>query len=332
MEKDVSKKNCLADRERYADLINGLLLDGKQLVKPDDLREMDSRTSLSAGTVGRNLLSGLSARARGTYRELSRDLVKKVAFGVSFVVIGIENQEEVHYLAPLRMLSYDAAEYERQARILRKQVRKRKGISSAEFLSGFGRADKLKPCITIVLYYGAEWDGSRELHEILDFTEIPSELRKYINNYPVHVFEIAGLENTDVFRTDLKQIFEFIRCARDKEKLRALVQKDPAYREMDEDAYNMAVAYTNATELIDVKKYHGKDGKVNMCKALTEMLADEREEGVKQGIEQGIEQGIRALINTCKSLGVSRDKVKEGLKKNFELTDDALEEYMRRYW
>jgi len=140
---------------------------------------------------------------RRRYRELSRDLVKKAAFGVNFVVIGIENQEEVHYLAPVRMMSYDAAEYERQARRIRKQVRKRKGISAAEFLSGFGTLDRLQPCVTIVLYYGKDWDGSRDLHGILDFTDIPEELKKYINNYPVHVFEVTKLENTEVFRTDL---------------------------------------------------------------------------------------------------------------------------------
>ena len=67
-------------------------------------------------------------------------------------------------------------------------------------------------------------DGARSLHEIFDFAEIPSKLKKYINNYPLHVFEISKLENTDVFRIDLKQIFDYIRCSRDKKKLLELVQ------------------------------------------------------------------------------------------------------------
>lgn len=33
MDKDIRGKNCLSDNERYADLINGLLLEGEQIVK-----------------------------------------------------------------------------------------------------------------------------------------------------------------------------------------------------------------------------------------------------------------------------------------------------------
>jgi len=31
MDRDIREKNCLSDNERYADLINGLLLEGEQL-------------------------------------------------------------------------------------------------------------------------------------------------------------------------------------------------------------------------------------------------------------------------------------------------------------
>ena len=75
-----------------------------------------------------------------------------------------------------------------------------------------------------------------------------------------------------------------------------MVQNDPAYQELDEDAYDMAVQYTGATELIAVKKDYENGGKVNMCKALTEMLADERQEGIEQGIEQGKEKALFSLM------------------------------------
>lgn len=270
MELDVSKKNCLADNERYADLINGLLLDGRQQVKPEDLQDMDSQ--------GTGLLA-LFTRYKGRYRQLYRDLVKKVGQGVNFVVIGVENQELVHYLMPVRSMSYDAAEYDRQARRIRKKVRRLKGLSQAEYLSGFHKSDKLQPCITLVLYYGEHWDGARSLYELLDFEDISPALREYINDYPIHVFEIRKLENTEVFRTDLKQIFEFIKYSSDKKKLRQLVQSDPAYQEMDEDAYDMAVQYADVTQLINVKTNYQKGGKVNMCRAFDEMLQDERMEG-----------------------------------------------------
>ncbi len=270
MELDVSKKNCLTDNERYADLINGLLLEGRQLVKPEDLQDMDSQgTGLSALVTGRNR----------RYRQVYRDLVKKVGLGVNFIVIGVENQELVHYLMPVRSMSYDVAEYDRQARLIRKKVRRMKGVSRAEFLSGFHKSDKLRPCITLILYYGEHWDGARSLHDLLDFKGISPPLRKYINDYPIHLFEIRKLRNTSVFRTDLKQIFEFIKHSSDKKELRRLVQSDPAYQEMDEDAYDMAVQYAGVTQLIDVKADYEKGGRVNMCRAFDELLQDERMEG-----------------------------------------------------
>ena len=85
MDKDLHKRNCLSDKERYADLINGLLLEGEQKVHPDDLSDLDSQ------------VSGWSAwfsNRKKNYRRLSRDIITKTAVGVNFIVIGVENQKE----------------------------------------------------------------------------------------------------------------------------------------------------------------------------------------------------------------------------------------------
>ena len=39
--------------------------------------------------------------------------------------------------------------------------------------------------ITIILYYGEEeWDGSRDLHGILDFQDIPEQIRRVCAELP----------------------------------------------------------------------------------------------------------------------------------------------------
>ncbi len=323
MEKDLTKKSCLADKERYADLINGLIFQGRQQLRADDLTDMDSQTGMWSKTF---------RRGKGQRGQKYRDLVKKAAMGVGFVVIGVENQDEVHYLMPLRNMAYDTAEYERQAASISKGIRKNKGSTKAEFLSGFTRGSKLTPCITLVLYYGHDWDGSTDLHGILDMQDIPEEIKGYINNYSIHLVEIRKLENTDVFRTDLKQIFDFIRYSEDKKKLRELVLKDAVYQEMDEDAYDMAATYANAEELLAVKKYHEKDGKVNMCKAIKEMLEDERREGKTEGREEGREEGVRALIETCQELGRTKQEIVSILLEKMEATEEKALEYIEKYW
>ena len=84
MGKDGGWKTYFNDNRRYADLINGIGCHGKQLVKETDLQEEDV-----------------------TAKEKSRDMLRKVGFGTSFVIIGIENQEEKDYSLPLRNMFYD---------------------------------------------------------------------------------------------------------------------------------------------------------------------------------------------------------------------------------
>lgn len=240
------------------------------------------------------------------------------------MIIGIENQEAVHYLMPLRCMSYDVREYERQTAQIRKQTRKRKDISPDEFLSGFTKNDSLKPCITLVLYYGKNWDGSTDLYHLLDFTQIPQELRALINNYQIFVCEVRKFKNTKVFQTDLKYVFDCIRCSEDKEKLYDLVTNDPAYKDLDEDTFDMIAEYTKSTELMGIKKYKKKGGKTNMCRAITELIQD--------GKMEGIELGSKALIETSQELGSTRELTLGRLIQKLQLSEETAGEYMEKYW
>ncbi len=322
MDKDGSKKICLSDNERYADLINGLLLQGEQKIKAEDLQEIDSQSFLKVQIH----------KKRGQYRQRYRDLIKKTALGVNFILFGIENQEQVHYLMPLRVMEYDVAEYEKQAIQIQKKNRKIKRLRNAEFLSGFCKKDRLYPCITMVLYYGEKpWDGSKDLHGLLDFTDIPEKLKKYINNYYIYVFEIAKFDKTEIFKTDIKQIFDFIRYSKDKNKLKELVLNDKAYQAMEADAYDMIVACTKAEAELGMKKFQEKDGKINMCKGLKEWAKEERELGRKEGIEQGIEQGIQAFVEDNVEEGVITERIINKLVFRFQLSEEKAKEYVDKF-
>ena len=305
MDKDFATKVCLSDDERFADLINGLLFDGKQKVQASDFQETDSQSYYKMKSYKKDSIN----------RVLYRDIIKRAKFGVNFVLLGIENQSHQNYLMPLRTMEYDVAEYSKQAMRRQKNVKRMKRISDSEFLSGFCKTDRLHPCITVVLYYGEKWEGAKSLYDILDFTDIPIELRAYINDYPIHIFSISEIPNTDVFCTDLRQIFEFIKQSKNKEKLNELVNKDEAYQNLAEEAYDMIAVCTRAEKLISMKKHYGKDGKFDMCQALDEWLADER----KIGIEQGIEQSYTMIIY-------------KKIKKNMTLEEiaDVLEEDVER--
>ena len=117
----------------------------------------------------------------------------------------------------------------------------------------------------------------------------------------------------------MKQVFNFVRCSDDKEKLKQLVGSDSYYQGMEEDAYDVVATFTHAEELISTKNAFMEGGKVNMCKALTELIADGRDEGISIGRSEGIsigrEERTRELIQKKlakgKSISVIADELEE---------------------
>lgn len=190
---------------------------------------------------------------------------------------------------------YDAEEYEKQAAQIKKEVRgEGKNLSAGEYLYGFKKDSHLKPVITFILYSGTkEWDGSLSLHGMLDFTNIPEYLKEMTPDYKINLIEIRKLMDTKCFQTDVRQVFDFIRCSEDDAALHALVNTDPYYHNMEEDAFDIAVLYTNARELIKVKEYFREDGKIDMCTALTKLIADGKNEGIREGKSLGIREGTQ---------------------------------------
>ncbi len=285
-QKDTALKQYLEDEIRFADLINGTIGKGKVVISAEALCQQDpwvvDRMSQSVSKE-RSVHTGRYKKIRPKYR----DLVRKAAFGVNFVVIGIENQDKVHYLMPVRCMGYDVREYERQASSIGRKLlaffkEKKVSLSEAEYLSRFRKEDRLHPCITLVLYFGDKWDGATSIRELLDYREIPSELHDYINDYQVHILHVKKLQDTTVFRSDLRLVLDSIRFADDKEKFRRYVLQNPDFQDLDDEAYHVIQQYAYSEELEKWEKeiqYKNEGSNVNMCRAITELIAEGREEG-----------------------------------------------------
>ena len=148
---DVLLKDFWRVNERFADLFNAVIFQGKEVLKAEELQEMDTDMS---GVI----------RFREHEESLVRvrDVVKKMAFGVEFVVLGIESQQKIHYAMPLRTMLYDGMGYLKEYREITQSMKKEKGKwTEEEFLSGMRKEDRLHPIITIVIYYSEYvWDLS----------------------------------------------------------------------------------------------------------------------------------------------------------------------------
>lgn len=321
MGKDTGWKEFFSDDERYADVINGIGCKGKQVVKKEDLQEMDTQTGFFRRP---KFIHKLVQSGKGNVRI--RDCIRKAAFGMNFAIIGIENQETTDYSIPLRNMSYDVGEYEKQAVKVRKEVRRNhKGLSVGEYLYGFRKSDRLLPAVTFILYSGSQpWQGPKTLHEMLDFTDIPEELKEMISDYKINLIEIRKLRDMSIFKTDVRQVFDFIRCSNDKNELKKLVETDGYYRKMEEDAFDVAVQYTNATELIGVKEYYEKEGVVDMCRALTELIEDGKQEGKAEGKTLGKNEKLREQVEKKVKKGLSIPEIADMLEESEETIETIV--------
>ncbi|MBQ8802743.1 MAG: hypothetical protein IJZ53_03780 [Tyzzerella sp.] len=69
------------------------------------------------------------------------------------MIVGIEAQETIDYLIPLRNMEYDVGEYRKQAAKIRQEVKKNpKGLEAGEYMYGFRKDSKLYPVTTFILY------------------------------------------------------------------------------------------------------------------------------------------------------------------------------------
>ncbi len=361
MVQDIGWKGYFADNDRYADIINGIGCGGRQVIAGNDLHELDTQVGFLRGAqLIKRWSYNRGNSKKGSYKNENpkkesrkikiRDTLRKAAFGVNFAIIGIENQESIDYSMPLRNMSYDVGEYEKQAAKIRREVRKRpKGLSRGEYLYGFLKESRMHPVVTFILYSGVEeWDGPESLHEMINFEDIPEKIIGMVPNYQINLVEIRKLTDTNVFKTDVRQVFDFIRCSENKKELKTLVEGDKYYSRMEEDAYDIVVHYTNAAELIEAKDYYsGKDGKVDMCKAIKELIedgreegrvegrikgiAEGREEGREEGIAEGREEGLRALVFSLSLLLPDSNAVYQAIIKNEGYRNVSKEQVMRYY-
>ena len=160
---DTALSTWLGDERRFADLYNGSVFQGTQMVKAEDLKpEKENFKELIEDKNG--ILNQI---------ERNRDIVMKWDNGIQLMILACENQEKIHYAMPVRTMLYDSLSYVEQIRGLKKKQGNTERITSDEFLSGMKKDDKLCPVSTLVFYYGDKpWDGSVDLHGLLKKSEI----------------------------------------------------------------------------------------------------------------------------------------------------------------
>ena len=327
--KDDYQFDYLDDNRRFADQINGALFDGEQVVKPEELEPEETQT-VSVGSMKENARNGA---------ESIRTVVDKVRIwkGRKLHILVVENQNYVDYQMVLRNMLSESMGYRKQWKKKKRIHTEKKDLKEEdEYLSGMKHEEKFTPIITLVVYFGTEhkWDGARCLYDLLD---IDDKLKKYVTNYRLNLYDCQEHDTFNEYQTGLRQVFETVRYAKDKEKLKVIMEENSeAYSNIDSDTKDMLEVVANVKIPEKFKTIEDGEEKYDMCKAFEDMRLEGYEAGMADGKMAGKAEekaeGIRILIQTCQELGLAKEIITQKCAEKFEIALESAEKYAEKYY
>ncbi len=242
----------------------------------------------------------IDSRGKSVTKEIRRDIIKKTE-GKILSLYGIENQTEVDYSMPARMLLYDAVTLAQQAFRIKKD-------------------EYIIPVVSIVLYYGIKpWKGPTS---ILEMTKLPKYMWNHYWNYEIRVVDIRRSSKKDLEKLpgDLAYFFEFMQKIAKKEEFEDFI------RETSDIMSNLradTILALNSFLGVDSEIEGGDTMKGEFQKVLDyigdKKLKEGKILGIKEGQMEAKETSSRYFKEQMELAGLDPVKVEEILK-GFENT------------
>ena len=259
--KDITQKVLEKYNDVFADILNVLLFDGRNVVEESALIDALPMSMLK-----------IDGRVRSQERDIAKYWRKSK---INVALFGLENQTVPNKLMPLRVFGYDGVEYVKQSR---KE-----------------NSDKAKyPVITLVLYLGYEkrWNYPKTLFEVLDIDE---DIKPYVNDFKINLFEIAYMdrEKIDLFKSDFRILADYLYQMRVNRDYIA----DETTIEHVEELLTLMSAMTGDNRFEEtINDLKGKEN-INMCEVLDRVEARGIEKGRIEGRQEGIINILISLVN-----------------------------------
>ena len=316
---DIVVKNYWRNNEQFADFFNAVLFDGKEIIKADELEDIDTEES--------SILEHKDyAESIGAARDNVKIRKKSTIYNVELVILGMEGQERIHYAMPMRVMGYDYGTYKKQYDDNAKKYKNANGMSRDEYMSKMKKMDKFIPVITIVVYYGENpWDGAVSFHEMLN---IPKEVEPFVNDYKMHLIE-ARKNNLKLHNINNIDLFNLLEILLNKdEKLKETKEKAIQYAsEHDVDKSVIMTVAGAANCKMDYDMIAGK-GSVDMCTVFEETRFEGRLEGRLEGKLEGRAEEI---IETGHEFGLSEEEILIRLQKKLDVSLQKAQEYFKMF-
>ncbi|MCM1553612.1 MAG: Rpn family recombination-promoting nuclease/putative transposase, partial [Butyrivibrio sp.] len=268
---DDAMYSYLSDNGRFADLFNGAVFRGEEVLRADALeegagryvqtgisreqgtseveRQQSDKTDGNQRTDKNGKQNGRSKRKSLEMRNRYRDIKKHLKEGGSFAVVAIENQSDIDYTMPWRIMLYDSLEYEQQIREIengkrQSLSRERKNVSRQE--ARFGQKDRLHPVYTICLYHGTKpWDGPKCLVDMMEFGDNEKLREELFHDYRMNLVCVEDLKELSAFQTDLRLLLAALGTRGDKEAMKALYKREDFANISAETAKTIAIMTDN---------------------------------------------------------------------------------------
>ena len=286
---DAIGKRYMSNNVIFADAFNFFFFFFEPIIKPEALREADTaQIALPYGNNARLIVQ--------RYRDLKKLWAAKRDENAVYVLLGGEIQQKVHYAMPVRDMLHDAIDYAKQVEETGRSYRKapegggefavedgalKIKLTSEEFLSGFAKTDRLLPVVTVVVYLGpGDWDGPLSLHEMM---EVPDpRLYRVIPNYFVNLLAPARISDADFgkFNSELGVALKLLKY-QDKGMGQAI--RDLNHRKVS----RLTAEFVNAQAKLNLVFEEPKEeGEIDMCKAMEDMIREEREDAAREATEK----------------------------------------------
>lgn len=282
-QKDISEKILVDYNDVFADIVNVCVYEGKEVVKAEDLENSSVHAQYKADD--------------DKLHEEERDVAKYwKKEHVAIAIYGIENQVKIDKNMPFRMIGYDGVSYRSQL------LDKRKSIV---------------PVVSLVLYFGIErrWNEYKTIKECIT---IPEGLDEYVNDYKVHVIEVAWLtdEQLAMFKSDFGIVANFFV---QKRKNKDYIPNDE--REIAHiDAVLKLLTVMSGDRKYERILYNKKNEVKTMCEVADRLF--------NQGKEEGVQQGIKSSVNMLRKLKKTDEEILSLILEEYELKEEEAKKYL----
>ncbi|MDC7290839.1 hypothetical protein NXH76_23900 [Blautia schinkii] len=319
--KDQEFAEYAGDLIRYADLMNGTVFHGRQVVQAEYLKKAlrKKRVYLGIQTEEKIQKNGSDQDVsketgqKAQYVERERDVLMLYDKPQAKFYLASEAQAEADYAMSVRCFTYDAVEYSDQLKNGEQREKCEDGI--------------IRPLIPVfhqVLYLGEKrWLSKHDLKEMMLIPEEVQEFAHLLPNYQIHVIDIHE-QDPELFRTEWKDIFRLMAHSRRKEELKKYVEENKEYiLALSADTRRFLAVLLEQYEITEDGKVEVKD----VCEAWDGAMMMYRDEGLQEGLREG---GIQALIWDNVEEGRQKTVIIEKLQRRFSLPAEEAEKYYER--